>query len=116
MSGEDDCREGSRKRLPEKLKCRRFRKERTEGGTLPVKRLSATERVSKLGKYLRKLRLPESLLVERSSTRRRVREESSGGTGPEKRLLARSRIWSFLQSKIWGGSRPKRLEVGRGSY
>ncbi|WVZ20174.1 hypothetical protein V8G54_007496 [Vigna mungo] len=105
---DEEWREGSRKLLPEKLNWRRLRKERTEEGTLPVKRLSATERVSRLGKYLRKLRLPENWLEDMSNARRRVREESSEGTSPEKRLLERSRISSLRQSTIWGGRRSTR--------
>ena len=95
--------EPSRKRFPEKLKCRRLRKERMDAGILPVKILSATDRLSKLGKYFRKFKFPENLLDETSRIRRRMRDDNSEGTSPEKRLFPRSRISSFRQSTIWEG-------------
>ena len=96
--------EPSRNSFPEMLKNRRFRKERIEAGIFPVKRLSARDRFSKLGKYFKKLKSPENLLEARSRTRRRISEDNSDGISPENLLFWRLRISSFRQSTIWDGT------------
>ena len=69
----------SNNRFSEKSKNRRLLYDTTGSGILPEKRLFATERLSRLGRFFKKFKFPENLFEERFIIRRLTRREKFAG-------------------------------------